>query len=46
MKKIFVTFAFVLASLTIMQANDKAVTFDKLPKKAHTNVIVLLLPQS
>jgi hypothetical protein len=34
MKKIFVTFAFVLASLTIMQANDKAVTFDKLPKKA------------
>jgi hypothetical protein len=34
MKKIFVSFAFVLASLTIMQANDKAVTFDKLPKKA------------
>jgi hypothetical protein len=34
MKKIFVTFAFVLASLTIMQANDIAVTFDKLPKKA------------
>ena len=34
MKKIFVTFAFVLASLTIMHANDRAVTFDKLPKKA------------
>ena len=34
MKKIIVTFAFVLASLTIMHANDRAVTFDKLPKKA------------
>ena len=34
MKKIFVTLAFVLASLTIMNADDRAVTFDQLPKKA------------
>lgn len=34
MKNIFVTFAFVLASLTIMHADDKAVTFNQLPKKA------------
>ena len=34
MKKIFVTLAFVLASITIMSADDRAVTFDQLPKKA------------
>jgi hypothetical protein len=34
MKKIFVTIAFALASLSIMHADDKAVTFNQLPKKA------------
>lgn len=34
MKKIIATFVFVIGALTIIHADDKAVTFDKLPKKA------------